>query len=57
MSEIHSLSKALDLWKSIAEEAHTIHGEVARRRENYHDPEVYFHILCAELHYICIIRN
>lgn len=40
MSEIHSLSKALDLWKSIAEEAHTIHGEVARRRENYHDPEV-----------------
>lgn len=52
MSEIHSLSKALDLWKSIAEEAHTIHGEVARRRENYHDPEVYFHILFAKLLYV-----
>lgn len=40
MSEIHSLSKSLDIWKSVAEEAHSIHGEAARRREVYHDPEV-----------------
>lgn len=35
-----SLGKSLDLWKSVAEEAHTIHGEVTRRREGLHDPEV-----------------
>lgn len=40
MSEILSMSKSLDIWKAVAEEAHNIHGEAARRREQYHDPEV-----------------
>jgi ferritin heavy chain len=40
MSEIHSLSKSLDIWKNVAVEAHSIHGEAARRRDIYHDPEV-----------------
>ncbi|XP_063216310.1 ferritin light chain [Bacillus rossius redtenbacheri] len=38
--ELGSLSRALDVEKSLAEEAHNIHSEVMRRRENYHDPEV-----------------
>lgn len=40
LHELGSLSRALDIEKSLAEEAHNIHSEVMRRRENYHDPEV-----------------
>lgn len=40
MFELGSLGKALDIMKALAEEAHLIHGEVTRRREPFHDPEV-----------------
>jgi len=40
MHEIGSLAKAIDMMKAIAEEAHHIHGEIARRRDAFHDPEI-----------------
>lgn len=40
LEELPSLAKALDMWKYTAEEAHAIHGEVARQRSNVHDAEV-----------------
>jgi len=39
LTEVASLAKGLDLWKSVAEEAFHIHAEVARRREAVHDAE------------------
>lgn len=38
--ELQSLSKALDIEKQLATEAHRIHGEVTRRNDKYHDPEI-----------------
>lgn len=38
MYELGSMAKALDMQKSLAEDAHFIHAEVTRRKE--HDPEV-----------------
>ncbi|KRT82611.1 hypothetical protein AMK59_4308 [Oryctes borbonicus] len=38
--ELESLARALDIEKKLALEAHVIHGEAARRRPEYHDPEI-----------------
>lgn len=38
--ELESLSKALDIEKELAIDAHDIHGEATRRRKEYHDPEI-----------------
>ena len=40
--ELHALARGLDTQKKIAEGALEIHGEVTRRHEGYHDPEVKF---------------
>lgn len=40
MFEIESLSRALDMYKSLASGAHKIHSDVTRRSEGYHDAEV-----------------
>lgn len=40
LEELPSLAKALGMWKAVAEEAHAIHGEVARNRASVHDAEV-----------------
>nr|ATU82881.1 secreted Ferritin-like protein [Pristhesancus plagipennis] len=39
MHELESLSRALDMYKSLAEKAHSIHSEVTRRKTDYHDAE------------------
>ncbi|KAK9509350.1 hypothetical protein O3M35_006688 [Rhynocoris fuscipes] len=39
MHELESLSRALDMYKSLAEKAHHIHSEVTRRKVTYHDAE------------------
>uniref|UniRef100_R4G347 Ferritin n=2 Tax=Rhodnius prolixus TaxID=13249 RepID=R4G347_RHOPR len=39
MFELESLSRALDMQKSLAEKAHKIHSEVSKRSEDYHDAE------------------
>lgn len=38
--EMESLAKALDLEKQIAKDAHAIHREATRNRNDYHDPEI-----------------
>lgn len=38
--ELESLAKALEVEKELAEDAHNIHAEAARRRREYHDPEI-----------------
>ncbi|KAJ9592810.1 hypothetical protein L9F63_015501 [Diploptera punctata] len=38
--ELHALARGLDTQKKLAEGALGIHGEVTRRHEGYHDPEV-----------------
>uniref|UniRef100_A0A224XW27 Ferritin n=1 Tax=Panstrongylus lignarius TaxID=156445 RepID=A0A224XW27_9HEMI len=39
MFELESLSRALDMHKSLAEKAHKIHSEVSKRSDDYHDAE------------------
>ncbi|XP_065226716.1 ferritin light chain-like isoform X1 [Planococcus citri] len=39
LDELPSLAKALGMWKTVAEEAHYIHGEISNHRQGYHDPE------------------
>lgn len=38
--ELESLAKALDLEKQLAKDAHNIHREATRNRNDYHDPEI-----------------
>lgn len=38
--ELNSVAKALDMEKEMAIQAHRIHAEATRRRNEYHDPEV-----------------
>ncbi|CAH0559566.1 unnamed protein product [Brassicogethes aeneus] len=40
MYELQSLAKSLDIEKTLAVEAHNIHGLAARRRNEFHDPEI-----------------
>nr|CAD7427355.1 unnamed protein product [Timema monikensis] len=40
LDELQSLARALDIEKGLAEDAHHIHAEVTRRRENFHDAEL-----------------
>lgn len=42
--ELPALAKALDIEKELAIEAHRIHRETTRKREEYHDPEISDHI-------------
>jgi ferritin heavy chain len=39
MYELESLSRSLDMHKSLAEKAHQIHNEVTKRKVDYHDAE------------------
>lgn len=38
--ELQSLAKALDVEKQLALDAHHIHHEVTRNKDNHHDPEI-----------------
>lgn len=40
LDEIQSMSKALDMHKSLAHNAHNIHSFAAKRSDKHHDPEV-----------------
>lgn len=41
MYELESLSRSLDMHKSLAEDAHKIHSSATKRKDNYHDAEVF----------------